>query len=108
MPFRTRLAYLLCAGAHRASTHQEYQLTIRLVYASTITAIGLACTWTAFARVVVQAPLAVVYGPPPRPVYYSVPDRPPASQTYAERSTKDWVTVPSADNSGGGALHDAD
>jgi hypothetical protein len=108
MPFQRHVAYLLSAGAFSASTHQECQLTIRIVCASTITAIGLACTWTAFARVTVQVPVAVVYGPPPRPVYYSVPDRPPASRTYAERSTKDWVTVPSAALQGFGAVHGAD
>ena len=51
-------------------------MTIRLVCASTVTAIGLACSSTAFARVVVYLPAAVVYAPPPRPVYYSVPVNP--------------------------------
>lgn len=108
MPFRRGLAYLSWTGALYASTHQEYQLTIRLVCASTIAAIGLACTWTAFARVVAEVPVAVVYGQPPRPVYYSLPDRPPASQAYAERSTKDGVTVPSAANPRIGAFHGID
>jgi hypothetical protein len=54
-------------------------VTIRLVCASTFTAIGLACSSTAFARVVVYMPAAVVYAPPPRPVvpaYYPVPVNP--------------------------------
>jgi hypothetical protein len=51
-------------------------VTIRLVCASTFTAIGLACSSTAFARVVVYLPAAVVYAPPPRPLYYSVPVNP--------------------------------
>jgi hypothetical protein len=101
MPFSRRFAYLSSAGAVSASsqrlsshvtrasrpasspedashrsTHQEYQLTIRLVCASTVTAIGLACSSTAFARVVVYMPAAVIYAPPPRPVYYSVPVNP--------------------------------
>jgi hypothetical protein len=62
--------------AAHLSTHQEYQLTIRLVCASTVTAIGLACSSTAFARVVVYLPAPVIYAPPPRPVYYSVPVNP--------------------------------
>lgn len=45
-------------------------MSIRLVCASTFTAIGLACWSTAFARVIVTLPAAVVYAPPPRPVYY--------------------------------------
>jgi hypothetical protein len=97
MPFSRRFAYLSSAGAISAiraigaigaigaslpepasqrSTHQEYQLTIRLVCASTVTAIGLACSSAASARVVVYLPAAVVYAPPPRPVYYSVPVNP--------------------------------
>ena len=51
-------------------------MTIRLVCASTFTAIGLACSSAASARVVVYTPAAVVYAPPPRPVvpaYYPVP-----------------------------------
>ncbi|CAE6818803.1 hypothetical protein R70006_06099 [Paraburkholderia domus] len=52
-------------------------MSIRLVCASTFTAIGLACSSTAFARVVVYMPTAVVYAPPPRPVYYYVPVNPP-------------------------------
>ena len=51
-------------------------MSIRLVCASTFTAIGLACSSTAFARVVVYMPAAVVYAPPPRPVYYYVPVKP--------------------------------
>jgi len=48
-------------------------VTIRLACACTITAIGLACSSTAFARVVVYMPAAMIYAPPPRPVYYSLP-----------------------------------
>lgn len=48
-------------------------MTIRLACASTMTAIGLACSSTAFARVVVYMPAAMIYAPPPRPVYYSLP-----------------------------------
>jgi hypothetical protein len=62
--------------APRRSTSQEYQVSIRLVCASTFTAIGLACSSSAFARVVVYMPTAVVYAPPPRPVYYYVPIKP--------------------------------
>ncbi|MGF6902240.1 hypothetical protein [Paraburkholderia sp. GAS348] len=51
-------------------------MSIRLVCASTFTAIGLAWSSTAFARVVVYMPAAVVYAPPPRPVYYYAPVRP--------------------------------
>ncbi|MFL9868127.1 hypothetical protein PQR67_28455 [Paraburkholderia fungorum] len=45
-------------------------MSIRLVCASTFTAIGLACWSTVFARVIVALPATVVYAPPPRPVYY--------------------------------------
>ncbi|WP_233855736.1 hypothetical protein [Paraburkholderia sp. HD33-4] len=48
-------------------------MTIRLACASTFTAIGLACSSAAYARVVVYLPAAVVYAPPPRPVYYPMP-----------------------------------
>lgn len=48
-------------------------MTIRLACACTVTAIGLACSSTAFARVVVYMPAAMVYAPPPRPVYYGLP-----------------------------------
>ncbi|NML30120.1 hypothetical protein [Paraburkholderia antibiotica] len=48
-------------------------MTIRLACASTFTAIGLACSPVAYARVVVYLPAAVVYAPPPRPAYYPVP-----------------------------------
>ncbi|MGF6879613.1 hypothetical protein [Paraburkholderia sp. MM5477-R1] len=51
-------------------------MTIRLACASTFTAIGLACSSAAYARVVVYLPAAVVYAPPPRPVYYPVPVNP--------------------------------
>ncbi|MEX3787416.1 hypothetical protein [Paraburkholderia sp. BR14374] len=47
-------------------------MSIRLACASTFTAIGLACSSAAYARVVVYLPAAVVYAPPPRPVYYPV------------------------------------
>jgi hypothetical protein len=45
-------------------------VSIRLVCASTFTAIGLACSSTAFARVIVTVPATVIYAPPPRAVYY--------------------------------------
>ncbi|MEW9583458.1 hypothetical protein [Paraburkholderia sp. DGU8] len=48
-------------------------MTIRLACASTLTALGLACSSTAFARVVVYVPAAMVYAPPPRPVYCCLP-----------------------------------
>jgi hypothetical protein len=51
-------------------------MTIRLACASTFTAIGLACSSAAYARVVVYLPAAIVYAPPPRPVYYPVPINP--------------------------------
>jgi hypothetical protein len=47
-------------------------MTIRLACASTFTAIGLACSSAAYARVIVYLPANVVYAPPPRPVYYPV------------------------------------
>ena len=51
-------------------------MTIRLACASTFTAIGLACSSAAYARVVVYLPANVVYAPPPRPVYCPVPINP--------------------------------
>ena len=45
-------------------------MTIRLACASTFTAIGLACSCAACARVVVYLPATVVYAPPPRPLDY--------------------------------------
>ena len=47
-------------------------MSIRLACASTFTAIGLACSSAAYARVVVFLPANVVYAPPPRPVYFPV------------------------------------
>ncbi|WP_231337513.1 hypothetical protein [Paraburkholderia sprentiae] len=51
-------------------------MTFRLACASTFTAIGLACSSAAYARVVVYWPAIVVYAPPPRPVHYPVPINP--------------------------------
>ena len=48
-------------------------MTIRLACTSIFTAIGLACSSAACARVIVYLPATVVYAPPPRPVYYPVP-----------------------------------
>lgn len=47
-------------------------MTIRLACASTFTALGLACSSTTFARVVVYMPVPVIYAPP-RPLDYPVP-----------------------------------
>jgi hypothetical protein len=47
-------------------------MSIRLACASTFTAIGLACSSAAYARVIVYLPANVVYAPPPRPVYFPV------------------------------------
>jgi hypothetical protein len=51
-------------------------MTIRLACASTFTAIGLACSSAAYARVVVYLPASVVYAPPPHPFYGPVPINP--------------------------------
>lgn len=51
-------------------------MTIRLVCVSTFTALGLAWSSPPFARTVVLLPAAVVYAPPPRPVYSGVPVNP--------------------------------
>ena len=52
-------------------------MNIRLISASTVAALGLALSTGAEARtfVVYGAP-AVIYAPPPRPVYYTVPVQP--------------------------------
>lgn len=49
-------------------------MKIRFACASAATALGLACSSNAFARVVVAyTPTTVVYAPPPRPAYYYAP-----------------------------------
>lgn len=50
-------------------------MTLRLACASTFAALGLACSSTVFARVVVYRPVPVIYAPP-RPAYDSVPFSP--------------------------------
>lgn len=50
-------------------------MTIRLACASTFTALGLACSSTAFARMVVYMPVPVIYAPP-RTVYRQMPVNP--------------------------------
>jgi hypothetical protein len=53
------------------------QMNIRLISASAAAALGLALSTGAEARtIVVYAVPAVVYAPPPRPVYYAVPVQP--------------------------------
>jgi hypothetical protein len=51
-------------------------MPVRHVCVSTFAALGLACSSTAFAGVVVYLRAAVVYAPPPRTVYYAVPVSP--------------------------------
>jgi hypothetical protein len=61
--------------------HEDFTMNIRLLSVSAVAAISLTCAKTASAGTSVQvsyvAP-AVVYAPPPRPVYYyAPPPRPP-------------------------------
>ena len=52
-------------------------MNIRLISASAAAALGLALSTGAEARtIVVYAVPAVIYAPPPRPVYYTVPVQP--------------------------------
>src|ERR1700761_8930256 len=61
--------------------HEDFTMNIRLLSVSAVAVISLTCAETASAGTSVQvsyvAP-AVVYAPPPRPVYYyAPPPRPP-------------------------------
>jgi len=101
--FRAFLAYLSVVGATSASTdsqgframrtrrrngfpseddtcrsnQREFEMNIRLIGASAAAALGLVFSSGAEARtVVVYGAPAVIYAPPPRPVYYAVPLQP--------------------------------
>jgi len=70
-------------------------MNIRLISASAATALGLMLTTGAEARTfVVYAGPGVVYVPPPRPVYYSVPVQPRYVAVVPVSKPKPVVYVP--------------
>ncbi|MFM0643990.1 hypothetical protein PQR14_06640 [Paraburkholderia bryophila] len=75
-------------------------MTIRRVCVSTLTALGLAWSSTPFARTLALPPAAVVYAPPPRPVYSGVPVDPVhvAAPPLAPVRVTPWIvaTAPQA------------